>query len=151
MRIQVGASESGELQLLKVLRSISELEKKDEMALGIMERVVEIDPSDVDVRFYLAYRHSERGNNDIALFHYLMIPLRERNGTTWNNLGVAFDNSSLVEKSVDAYREAEQVGETLAMSNLALKLMGCESRMAVMSAAWFVEFRQRLPWLLQVD
>ena len=37
MRIQVGASESGELQLLKVLRSISELEKKDEMALGIME------------------------------------------------------------------------------------------------------------------
>ena len=30
-------------------------------------------------------------------------------------------------------------------------LYGCESRMAVMSAAWFVEFRQRLPWLLHVD
>ena len=30
-------------------------------------------------------------------------------------------------------------------------LKGCESRMAVMSAAWFVEFRQRLPWLLHVD
>ena len=30
-------------------------------------------------------------------------------------------------------------------------LVGCESRMAVMSAAWFVEFRQRLPWLLHVD
>ena len=30
-------------------------------------------------------------------------------------------------------------------------LDGCESRMAVMSAAWFVEFRQRLPWLLHVD
>ena len=28
---------------------------------------------------------------------------------------------------------------------------GCEFRMAVMSAAWFVEFRQRLPWLLHVD
>ena len=28
---------------------------------------------------------------------------------------------------------------------------GCESRMAVMSAAWFVEFRHRLPWLLHVD
>ena len=27
----------------------------------------------------------------------------------------------------------------------------CESHMAVMSAAWFVEFRQRLPWLLHVD
>ena len=31
------------------------------------------------------------------------------------------------------------------------KLIGCESRMAVMSAAWFVEFRQRLPWLVHVD
>ena len=30
-------------------------------------------------------------------------------------------------------------------------LIGCESRMAVMSAAWFVEFRQRLPWLVHVD
>ena len=30
-------------------------------------------------------------------------------------------------------------------------IQGCESRMAVMSAAWFVEFRQRLPWLLHVD
>ena len=28
---------------------------------------------------------------------------------------------------------------------------GCESRMAVMAAAWFVEFMQRLPWLLHVD
>ena len=28
---------------------------------------------------------------------------------------------------------------------------GCESRMAVMASAWFVEFRQRLPWLLHVD
>ena len=30
-------------------------------------------------------------------------------------------------------------------------LLGCESRMAVMAAAWFVEFRQRLPWQLHVD
>ena len=28
---------------------------------------------------------------------------------------------------------------------------GCESRMAVMASAWFIEFRQRLPWLLHVD
>ena len=34
---------------------------------------------------------------------------------------------------------------------LVRRLSGCESRMAVMSAAWFVEFRQRLPWLLHVD
>ena len=36
-------------------------------------------------------------------------------------------------------------------AELMKSLAGCESRMAVMSAAWFVEFRQRLPWLLHVD
>ena len=40
---------------------------------------------------------------------------------------------------------------TLDRIHHALYLKGCESRMAVMSAAWFVEFRQRLPWLLHVD
>jgi len=41
----------------------------------------------------------------------------------WNNLGVAFDQSALRAKSVDAYRKAEEAGETLAMSNLALKYL----------------------------
>ena len=48
--------------------------------------------------------------------------------------GVTFDN-----KDVATYAFEEET------------LDGCESRMAVMSAAWFVEFRQRLPWLLHVD
>ena len=49
------------------------------------------------------------------------------------------DPSSFATTVVKAFREWGQ------------GLLGCESRMAVMSAAWFVEFRQRLPWLLHVD
>ena len=41
--------------------------------------------------------------------------------------------------------------EEVRIHDLRHSFAGCESRMAVMSAAWFVEFRQRLPWLLHVD
>jgi tetratricopeptide (TPR) repeat protein len=88
-----------------------------------MERTVEIQPDNDDTRFLLAYEHSERGDNDLALFHYLKIRPAERHPGTWNNLGVAFERTGLLGKAVSAYRESERLGETLAMSNLAQKFM----------------------------
>jgi hypothetical protein len=88
-----------------------------------LERVVEIDPSEINTRFSLAYKHSEHENKDLALFHYLKIPTRERTSATWNNLGVELDHFSLPAKSVEAYRTAEGLGETLAMSNIANKFI----------------------------
>ena len=44
-----------------------------------------------------------------------------------------------------------KLGATVSEVSIPMHRLGCESRMAVMSAAWFVEFRQRLPWLLHVD
>ena len=61
----------------------------------------------------LAYKHSEIGNNDLALQHYLRIPYGERHQTTWNNLGVSFDRFDMPGKSVSAYRKAAEAGETL--------------------------------------
>ena len=123
MKIQAEESGNGELQILKVLRKLAELEKEDEATLAIMERIVEVDPSDIDTHFSLAYKHSKCGNDDLALLHYLKIPFQERNSMTWNNLGVVFDRFSLPAKSVDAYRRAEGMAETLAMSNLASKFI----------------------------
>jgi tetratricopeptide (TPR) repeat protein len=123
MKKKVKFTENGELQLLKVLIEVAEIMKDDEIALGSMERTVQVDPSDIDMRFSLAYKHSECGNNDLSLLHYLRIPPHERKAVTWNNLGVAFDQFLLAGKSVDAYRRAEALGETLAMSNLASKLI----------------------------
>ena len=123
MKARVESNGNGELETLKVLRRLAELEKEDNENLAIMERIVEVDPSDIDTRFSLAYKHSECGNNDLALYHYLKIPPRERGAMAWNNLGVAFDGFSLRAKSVEAYRRAEGLGETLAMSNLAQKFI----------------------------
>jgi hypothetical protein len=85
-----------------------------------MERIIALDPSQVKTRFSLAFKHSEIGNDGLALFHYLKIPAAARDPIAWNNLGVALDKFELKCRSVDAYRKSEAAGETLAISNLAL-------------------------------
>ena len=91
--------------------------------VAVLERSVELAPSRIDKRFSLAYQHSQLGNNDVALFHYLRIPSQDRSAVAWNNLGVAFDALNMPGKAVDAYRKSEDMSETLAMSNLGYKLL----------------------------
>jgi tetratricopeptide (TPR) repeat protein len=114
---------TGEIELLNTLRTLVEIDNDNDAAAPLMERAVSIDPSDIETRFSLGYKYSQTGNNDLALFRYLRIPPEERSSTTWNNLGVAFANLSLPARSVDAYRKAEQMGDTLAMSNIAERLI----------------------------
>ncbi len=59
----------------------------------------------------------------MALFHYLKIPELDRSAVAWNNLGVSLDELSMPGKSVDAYRKAEELDQTLAMSNLGNKFL----------------------------
>lgn len=73
--------------------------------LALLERLVELDPSDVDTRFELAYKYSEMGHHDLAVYHYIRIPSEERTGITWNNLGVAFGSLELPARSICAYRK----------------------------------------------
>lgn len=57
--------------------------------------------------------------NDLALLHYLDIPPVERSSFAWNNLGVEYEKFKLSGKSIGAYRRAESLQNTLAMSNIA--------------------------------
>lgn len=112
-----------EFELLSTFRQLAEIKKDDDLLIEVMERVVKIKPDDYDTRFSLAYNHSNNGNRDLALHHYLQIPWAERSAMVWNNLGVSFENFSMPEKAVQAYRKSASEGETLAMSNLGNKLM----------------------------
>jgi hypothetical protein len=116
--------EDGESILNRTLRQIKDIEDNKDLLFGLLERFLQLHPDDVKSRFALAHGYSEEDQNELSLFHYLKIPDRERGGGTWNNLGVQFDSCGLVSKSVDAYRKGEEFGETLAMSNLAHKLIG---------------------------
>jgi tetratricopeptide (TPR) repeat protein len=83
-----------------------------------------INPTDISKRFELAYLHSQTSNEALAMFHYEKIPANQRDGTVWNNLGVAYRHFSLSGKSIYAYRRAVEKDETLAMSNLAYEFIG---------------------------
>jgi hypothetical protein len=108
---------------LDAIRQLAEIRKDDVTVIAVMQRMMEINPGDTRTRFSLAYKHSQAGNEELALFHYLKIPWKSRDSMAWNNLGVSFDRATLPAKSVEAYQKAQAEGETLAMSNLAHKFM----------------------------
>ena len=111
--------EDGEIQLLKCLIDIADIQDDKTLSLAYTERLLDLKPDDYDSRFDLAYGHSESDRRNLSLFHYLKIPYRNRNAITWNNLGVSYSRLDIDGKSVDAYRESEEMDETLAMDNLA--------------------------------
>lgn len=123
LRRQAAKGLVSERYLLFLIRDLAELSKDDGAAISAMERIVAISPDDTSTRFRLAYKHSNEGNSDMALYHYLKIPYLKRDGVTWNNLGVAYDGFAMRGKAVEAYRASERMGETLAMSNLARKFI----------------------------
>lgn len=115
--------ENSEEQLIRPLRVIAEQEGNDDLYMGLTEKLIGIIPDDVDIHFSSAYRYSERGEEALALTHYLSIPARKRTAMAWNNLGVQYETFELHAKSIEAFRNAESLDETLAMSNLANRLL----------------------------
>ncbi len=123
MKSLIDNVEEKEIIILRTLKQIAEDANDDDKYLAYAERLLDIAPADNDVRFSLAYKYSDLKYNELALYHYTKIPYAERNLSAWNNIGVANDRLSLNGKAVDAYRKAEELGETLAMSNLGSKYL----------------------------
>jgi Flp pilus assembly protein TadD len=116
-------SPSIEPQLLQSLATLAEREKDRATELAVMERMVELRPDNTRLRFDLAYKYGDDGRNDLSLYHYLMIAADQRSPGAWNNMGATLDQVALPAKAVDAYEQAAERNETLAMSNLGYKLM----------------------------
>ena len=113
----------GELVLLETFRKMADFYKDKDLLFGVLERILQFHPDDFEARFSLALNYSEAAQNELSLLHYLKISYQNRGSGTWNNLGVQFELCNLSSKCVDAYRKAEEGGETLAMSNLAQKFI----------------------------
>ena len=124
MRSKATVNGGSEKTILNALLEVSEISKDDFVLTSSMERVLELDPANKETRFSLAYKYSDMGEDELATFHYSRIPMNERSAIAWNNLGVSLDRLGLHAKAIAAYRKSEEGGETLAMSNLANKLIG---------------------------
>ncbi|UWU82597.1 hypothetical protein N2605_23680 [Bradyrhizobium yuanmingense] len=123
LRKLVAADRSLEHVLTDAVRKLAQADKLPQFEIALMERYVELAPDDHETRFNLAYKQSEVGAEAIALHHYQRIPLGDRHAATWNNIGYARDQLGLPVTSVSAYRQSANMGNTLAMSNLANKLI----------------------------
>lgn len=112
--------------LLKVYKALAEImkrEKNEVLEIAIKEKIVDIDPTDNSTRFSLAYKYSEDDRTKISLFHYLKISRLDRSDVTWNNIGVAYDKLDLNYKSRISYLKSVELKSTLAMANVAFKLI----------------------------
>jgi tetratricopeptide (TPR) repeat protein len=123
MKQEVLQTGKGESKMIEALREIATLDADSDIYCGLIERALELKSDDVDSRFKLAYKYSEKNQDELSLFHYLRIPENQRASYTWNNLGVQYEQFQLSNSSVKAYRKAESLGNTLAMSNLSQKLI----------------------------
>lgn len=109
------------ITLLEMLSDLSgELNNLDEYII-FTEALLERAPEDHARRYSLAYKYGEDNQDGGAIFHYKMLSTRNPSGAVWNNLGVAFSSQKLSGLAISAYREAEKINETLAMSNIAHK------------------------------
>lgn len=119
----INDSRAVELSYLRRQRELATEAKSTPLLIGTLERWLDLEPSDVDARFSLAYAYDELGERELSLYHYLLIPHADRKGSTWNNLGVVRDHLGLPGLSVQSFRKAIDQGEALSGSNLANKLI----------------------------
>jgi tetratricopeptide (TPR) repeat protein len=110
-KIKGDAGENPKLSeiILYSVQQFAEIEKDDDYLVAVMERSVELQPTDNYSRFNLAYRHSEIENEDMALQHYTKISVASRSAMAWNNLGVSFGQFGMPGKGVQAFRKSEEM------------------------------------------
>lgn len=119
----LGTVEEYESRLLLIAADIAKLNNDNENYLALLEGYLDNNLDEHTERFNIAYKYSEEEQNDLALYHYTILSRRKPSETIFNNVGVVYENLKLSYKSVASYKESESLGGTLAMSNLANKLI----------------------------
>lgn len=110
--------------LYSELADFYEKEKDYERRAIVIEKALEVKPNDTSLLFKAGYSYSRSSYDELALFHYLNAKkINPDDASVRNNLGVQYENLGMPFKSVANYQEAAKRGETLALSNIAYRLM----------------------------
>lgn len=110
-------------EILYPMKVLAKIRGLAAVSKGIDEVRMMASPDNISLRFGLAHQYSEDNQPSLSILHYEAIPERERDGASWNNLGVSFATLGMPGRAVDAYKAASAKGETLADANLAHKLV----------------------------
>ncbi len=106
------------------LADLYEKEKDYEKRALVIEKALMLRPNDTSLIFKAGYSYSNSRNDELSLFHYLNArKINPEDGSVRNNLGVQYERLGMPLKSVVNYEMAAKQSETLALSNLAYRLM----------------------------
>lgn len=94
-----------------------------ELQAVALQKALESQAAEPSLRFDAAYAFSEANEDGLAplvVHHYRHVVADDpKNATAWNNLGVQYSNRALKVLAVQHYRDAHDLGATLASANLA--------------------------------
>ena len=116
--------ETADLKALKpAYNALAELENKegDQLIAAIAyEKVAQFTPQDTDVLFSAAYAQSHCNLAHLSYVNYdTILGLKPDADMATNNMGVQASALGMEARSVEYYRRAAELGNTLAMANLA--------------------------------
>jgi len=106
-------------KILSGLAGLAKIKEDMEKFFIYAEGSLNIDPTNTDLRFDLAYRYSKKGENEISLLHYKKLINATKSPGGLNNLGVQYNILKLPAKSINSFFESAENKETLAMANIA--------------------------------
>lgn len=110
-------------------RAIANYYKKTENNLLVsiaFQKAVELSPNNTDLLFETAYYYSETSQNlkDLGLMFYKkLLGFDSKFESALNNIGVAYKNLGLEIKSIEHYKKAFELKNSLAASNIAYQLI----------------------------
>ncbi len=110
-------------KVLAGLAKITKISKDSEKFFVYAEGSLNLDSSNTELRFDLAYQHSQKDQNKLALLHYKKLTDTIKSPMGLNNLGVQYGTLKLPAKSVESYFKATENNVTLAMANIAQKYL----------------------------
>ena len=106
--------------LYQGLASLYALADNHEFRAIALEKALEIEPNNPDLRFYAAYSYGEKEYRSLSLYHYkTLLQFKPDYANALNNMGVQYRWLQMPISSVNYYKKAIELGETIAMGNLA--------------------------------
>lgn len=84
---------------------------------------MELKPTDTSLRFDIAYKHSEDLTPSLSFYHYRKAILINPDQGALNNAGIEAAALDLPLTSVEHYERSEKMGSTIAMANIAARLI----------------------------
>lgn len=118
------SDESALSELYEGLAHIYELAGELEMKAIALEKLIEIQPNNTQLRFKAAYSYGQEDFDNLALLHYkTMISFKPEDPFALNNIAVAYSRLGMPIFATTFYKESFKQKETLAAANLAYKYM----------------------------